>query len=50
MHQGPAGVNLNPNGDVVLGPDDTILVIAPMDRLLALEEENRVKSTKIKGP
>lgn len=50
MHQGPAGVNLNPNGDVVLGPDDTILVIAPMDRLLALEEENRVESTKIKGP
>ena len=32
MHQGPAGVNLNPNGDVVLGPDDTILVIAPMDQ------------------
>ncbi len=50
MHQGPEGVNLNPNGDVVLGPDDTILVIAPMDRLLALEEENRGVTTKIKGP
>ncbi len=48
MHQGPSGVNLNPNGDVVLGPDDTILVIAPMDRLLSLEEENRAKPEKIK--
>jgi len=50
MHQGPAGVNINPNGDVVLGPDDTILVIAPMDRLLALEEENRGKRRDSRGP
>ncbi len=46
MHQGPSGVNLNPNGDVVLAPDDTILVIAPMDRLLALEAENRSDHSK----
>jgi Trk K+ transport system NAD-binding subunit len=40
MHQGPAGVNVNPGHSTVLGPGDTILVIAPMDRLLALEAGN----------
>jgi Trk K+ transport system NAD-binding subunit len=49
MHQGPEGVNLNPNSDVVLGPDDTILVIAPMERLLALEAENRAITSKTRG-
>jgi hypothetical protein len=42
-------VNLNPNGDVVLGPDDTILVIAPMDRLLALEARNRASPQPLKA-
>jgi voltage-gated potassium channel len=41
MHQGPAGVNVNPAHDVILGPHDVILVIAPMDRLIELEAHNR---------
>lgn len=41
MHQGPGGVNANPGGDTVLAPGDTILVIAPMDPLLALEALNQ---------
>jgi voltage-gated potassium channel len=40
MHQGPSGVNVNPGHEIVLGPGDSILVIAPMDRLLALEARN----------
>ena len=41
MHQGRGGVDLNPSVDVALSPGDTILVIAPIDRLLALEALNR---------
>jgi Trk K+ transport system NAD-binding subunit len=41
MHQGPAGVNINPGHETVLGPGDSILVIAPIERLLALEAGNR---------
>src|SRR5207248_1163934 len=33
MHQGPAGVAINPDHGVALGAEDTILVIAPMARL-----------------
>ena len=40
MLQGPSGVNINPTHDVILGPGDTFLVIAPMDRLVALEARN----------
>jgi Trk K+ transport system NAD-binding subunit len=40
MHQGPSGVDLNPAATVVLSPGDTVLVIAPIDRLLALEARN----------
>lgn len=43
MHSSPRlpEVNVNPNHEVVLGPDDTILVIAPMEPLLALETMNQ---------
>jgi len=41
MHQGPSGVDVNPGGGVELHPGDTILVIAPVDRLLDLEALNR---------
>ena len=41
MHQGPGGVNVNPSGDTVLAPGDTILVIAPMEPLLELEALNQ---------
>ena len=41
MHQGPTGVNVNPGHATVLGPGDTILVIAPIGRLLAMEERNQ---------
>ena len=40
MYQGPAGVNINPEHAMVLGPGDTILVIAPLDCLRALEARN----------
>jgi Trk K+ transport system NAD-binding subunit len=33
-------VNVNPDPEIVLAPDDTILVIAPMEPLLALEAMN----------
>jgi voltage-gated potassium channel len=34
-------VHVNPEPDIVLAPDDTILVIAPMEPLLALESMNQ---------
>jgi Trk K+ transport system NAD-binding subunit len=40
MHQGPSGVNINPEHALVLGPGDTILVIAPLEQLRALEAQN----------
>ena len=40
MHQGAEGVNVNPGHSIVLAAGDTILVIAPLDRLIALEGEN----------
>jgi Trk K+ transport system NAD-binding subunit len=40
MHQGAAGVNVNPDHSIVLAPGDTVLVIAPMDRLVELERQN----------
>jgi voltage-gated potassium channel len=41
MHQGAAGVNVNPDRDMVLREGDTILVIAPMEPLLRLEALNQ---------
>jgi voltage-gated potassium channel len=41
MHQGPTGVDVNPDHDVKLNPGDTILVIAPIERLIKLESANR---------
>ena len=43
MHQGPQGVNVNPEPQIVLEPSDTILVIAPAELLLKLEELNNSK-------
>ena len=40
MHRGASGVNVNPGHAIVLNADDSILVIAPMDHLLALETRN----------
>jgi voltage-gated potassium channel len=40
MHRGPKGVQVNPSHEVVLGPSDTLLVIAEMDRLLELDAAN----------
>jgi hypothetical protein len=41
MHRGKEGVNVNPGHDVTLCPDDSVLVIAPMDRLVELEDANQ---------
>lgn len=40
MHQGAQGVNVNPGHAIVMAPGDVILVIAPMDQLVALEALN----------
>jgi Trk K+ transport system NAD-binding subunit len=41
MHQGTMGININPGHDIVFGPGDTVLVIAPIDRLIELEASNQ---------
>jgi Trk K+ transport system NAD-binding subunit len=46
MHQGPQGVNVNPAAEIILAPSDTILVIAPIEALLKLEEMNNSVDTK----
>ncbi len=46
MHSSPhlPEVNVNPNHEIVLGAEDTILVIAPMEPLLALEAMNHAQA------
>ena len=44
MHNGRAGVNINPPHDLELAPGDEVLVIAPIDRLKALEVQNLPKT------
>src|SRR5262249_40383413 len=44
MHQSPAAVHVNPDPHIPLGPGDTLLVIAPMEPLLALEAMNQSQS------
>jgi Trk K+ transport system NAD-binding subunit len=41
MHHGAAGAQMNPSAQTPLAPQDTLLVIAELDRLLALEKANR---------
>lgn len=41
MHHGADGTNVNPDHEVVLGPGDEVLVIAPIDHLVDLERRNR---------
>lgn len=41
MLRGAGGVTVNPGHEVVLRPDDTVLVIAPMEKLVELEEANQ---------
>jgi Trk K+ transport system NAD-binding subunit len=50
MHQGPSGVNINPDHAIVLGAGDTILVIAPLDRLRALEAQNHAADSAPRQP
>jgi Trk K+ transport system NAD-binding subunit len=40
MYHGKSGVNINPSHDQVLGPNDEVLVIAPIDRLIEIEALN----------
>jgi voltage-gated potassium channel len=46
MQQGIAGVNVNPDPDILLEPGDTILVIAPMEALLTLESMNHPQPSR----
>ena len=45
MQQGPGGVNVNPEAEIVLAPGDTILVIAPVEALLTLESMNQPQNS-----
>ena len=41
MHQGPGGVNVNPDPAIVMSAGDTILVIAPIEALREIEALNQ---------
>ncbi len=43
MHQGPGGVNVNPDAQILLEPGDIILVIAPLEPLRMLESMNQAR-------
>jgi len=49
MHQSSGGVHVNPDPDILLEPSDTILVIAPMPALLALESLNQTQESPRSG-
>ena len=40
MHSGRKGVNVNPGHTIVFEPGDELLVVAPLERLIALEATN----------
>jgi Trk K+ transport system NAD-binding subunit len=44
MHRSSAGVQISPGRDAILGPSDTVLVIAPIAQLAKLEEANQVRA------
>jgi voltage-gated potassium channel len=50
MHEGSSGVNVNPGHETVLRPGDSLLVIAPIDRLLALEGRNQPEDAPPRAP
>jgi Trk K+ transport system NAD-binding subunit len=41
MHRGSGGVQINPSHETLLAPQDTVLVIAEMNRLVELESANQ---------
>lgn len=41
MHSSASGVSVNPGHDLTLAADDELIVIGPIERLTALEAENR---------
>ncbi|HZW30894.1 MAG TPA: TrkA family potassium uptake protein [Isosphaeraceae bacterium] len=52
MHQssGSGSVHVNPDAEIALEPDDTILVIAPMEPLLLLESMNQPQQCPVHFP
>ena len=44
MHSGPTGPNVNPGHNLSLGANDDLLVIAPMERLIELENLNQPRT------
>jgi Trk K+ transport system NAD-binding subunit len=40
MYRGPQGVTINPPHETPLGPNDTVVVVAPLQRLVELEAAN----------
>lgn len=49
MHYGRDGINVNPDHEIVLGPGDEVLVIAPMERLIELEALNNPREPDGQG-
>jgi voltage-gated potassium channel len=49
MHHGATGVNINPGHNVAFGPGDTILVIAPIERLIEFEASNKPDPTRARA-
>jgi Trk K+ transport system NAD-binding subunit len=50
MHQSGCGVHVNPDPHILLGPGDTVLVIAPMEPLLVLESMNQSQQCPTPAP
>lgn len=49
MHHGNRGVDVNPNHDIVLDAGDSVLLIAPMPRLLEIQALNRAEGEREKA-
>jgi Trk K+ transport system NAD-binding subunit len=50
MHRGADGVKINPAHDTVVRPEDSMLVIAPMERLVELEAANQPQTADSRSP
>jgi Trk K+ transport system NAD-binding subunit len=51
MYRSSAGVQINPAHETILAPGDTVLVIAPMERLIELDAANHARAaTMTPGP
>ena len=50
MHHSGGVTNVNPGHEIIFGPGDEILAIAPIDRLVELERQNRPRADRRPRP